>query len=135
VESELLPKLRGLRDIIAAFIGAAPDDPVVGRTILTVVALALILAISHRSMLTNIIPGLVDPSEEIDPLIHRPFRAVHLRRSRSCRIAASLRGVDFKEASPVAPTHQTAIMTPTGACGRLRFQGHHDRDRRHRDEA
>jgi AcrR family transcriptional regulator len=69
VESELLPKLRGLRGIIAAFIGATPDDPVVGRTILTVVAPALILAISHRSMLTHIIPGLVDPSEEIDPLI------------------------------------------------------------------
>jgi AcrR family transcriptional regulator len=69
VESELLPKLRGLRGIIAAFIGATPDDPVVGRTILTVVAPALILAISHRSMLTNIIPGLVDPSEEINPLI------------------------------------------------------------------
>jgi AcrR family transcriptional regulator len=77
VESELLPKLHGLRSIIAAFIGATPDDPVVGRTILTVVAPALILAILHRSMLTNIIPGLVDPSEEIDPLIDHFERFIH----------------------------------------------------------
>jgi hypothetical protein len=34
-----------------------------------------------------------------------------------------------------ALTHQIAFMTPTGASGRLGFQGQHGRDRRHRDEA
>src|SRR5258707_9346843 len=33
-------------------------------------------------------------------LSHRPFRALHSRRSRNCRITASLRGDDLKEARP-----------------------------------
>ena len=69
VDSDFLPELSVLRDVIAEFIGAAPDAPVVGRAILTVVAPVLILAISHRGMLTNILPGVADVSEEMDPLI------------------------------------------------------------------
>jgi TetR/AcrR family transcriptional regulator, regulator of cefoperazone and chloramphenicol sensitivity len=69
VDSGILPELAVLRDIIAEVIGAAPDAPVVGRTILNVVAPVLIIAISHRGLLTNILPGAANVSEGINPLI------------------------------------------------------------------
>ena len=69
VDSEILLKLAVLRDLIAEVIGAAPDAPAVGRTMLSVVAPVLILAISRRKMLTNILPGVADVSRGTNPLI------------------------------------------------------------------
>jgi TetR/AcrR family transcriptional regulator, regulator of cefoperazone and chloramphenicol sensitivity len=77
VESEILPKLAVLRNIIAEFIGAEPDDPVVGRSTLTIVAPILILAVSHRGMFTTIVPDLAKAPEEIDPLIEHFERFIH----------------------------------------------------------
>jgi TetR/AcrR family transcriptional regulator, regulator of cefoperazone and chloramphenicol sensitivity len=87
VDADILPKLAVLRDLIAEVIGAAPDAPVVGRTILTVVAPVLLLAISHRGMLTNILPGVADVSQQINPLID------HLERF----ILAGLEAVALQE--------------------------------------
>jgi AcrR family transcriptional regulator len=77
VRSEILPKLAVLRRIIAALIGAAADDPVVGRCILSVASPCIMLAITDREMLTQIVPGLVDAPEEIDPLIDHFERFIH----------------------------------------------------------
>jgi AcrR family transcriptional regulator len=69
IKAELLPKLSVLRDIVASMIGAERDDPTVGRTMLTVLAPGMMLAIMHRDMWKNLMPGLADAAEEIDPLI------------------------------------------------------------------
>jgi AcrR family transcriptional regulator len=77
IKSEVLPKLAVLRGIIAALIGAAPDDPVVGRCILTVGAPCIMLAIADRAMLSQVVPGLANASEEIEPLIDHFERFIH----------------------------------------------------------
>jgi AcrR family transcriptional regulator len=77
MRSEVLPKLAVLRGIIAALIGAAPDDPVVGRCILTVGAPCIMLAIADRWMLTEIVPGLANASDEVEPLIDHFERFIH----------------------------------------------------------
>jgi AcrR family transcriptional regulator len=69
VKSEVLPKLAVVGDIVASMIGADRDDPVVGRTTLTLLAPGMMLAIMHRDMLKNLMPGIADASEEIEPLI------------------------------------------------------------------
>jgi AcrR family transcriptional regulator len=77
VDTVILPKLCVLRGIIAALIGASPDDPVVGRCVLTVVSPCMMLAIGQRDMMSRIIPGLVDASSEVDPLIDHFERFIY----------------------------------------------------------
>jgi AcrR family transcriptional regulator len=69
VKSQILPKMAVLRGIVAALIGAAPDDPVVGRCLLTAGSPCIMLAIMNPNMLIHIMPGMIDASEEIAPLI------------------------------------------------------------------
>ncbi len=80
--SEVLPKLTVLRGIVAAMIGAQREDPVVGRTMLTLLAPAMLLAIMQRDVLTHVMPGLAHGSDEIDPLID------HIERFISAGLAA-----------------------------------------------
>jgi AcrR family transcriptional regulator len=80
--SEVLPKLTVLRGIVAAMIGARREDPVVGRTMLTLLAPAMLLAIMQRDVLTHVMPGLAHGSDEIDPLID------HIERFISAGLAA-----------------------------------------------
>ncbi len=77
VETVILPKLYMLRGIIGSLIGATPDDPVVGRCILTVVSPCMMLAIGQQEMMSHIIPGLMDASGEIDPLIDHFERFIY----------------------------------------------------------
>jgi AcrR family transcriptional regulator len=77
ITCEVLPKLAVLRGIIAALIGAAPDDPVVGRCILTVGSPCIMLAIADRRMLAQIVPGLTNAAEEVEPLIDHFERFIH----------------------------------------------------------
>ena len=78
--------------------------------------------------------GLVDPSEEIDPLIDHFERFIHAGLEAVALQLRSERG-RLERGPPGALAHQIVLMTPTGAFGRLGFQGQHGRDRRHRDEA
>jgi AcrR family transcriptional regulator len=77
VETVILPKLYMLRGIIGSLIGATPDDPVVGRCILTVVSPCMMLAIGQQEMMNHILPGLMDASGEIDPLIDHFERFIY----------------------------------------------------------
>jgi AcrR family transcriptional regulator len=67
--SEIRPKLEIMRGIVAQLIGARPEEAVVGRAILTVVAPCLLLALANRTMLQDVLPSLADPASEIGPLI------------------------------------------------------------------
>lgn len=58
-----------MRGMIVAYIGAEPDDAVVGRCVFTVMAPCLILAISHRRMLSKMIPGITDFAAEVELLV------------------------------------------------------------------
>ncbi len=77
VKSQILPKLEVWRGIIAAILGAEPDDPVVGRSLLTVVSPCMMLAITPRDTVAQILPGLADAPAEIDPLIDHIERFIH----------------------------------------------------------
>ena len=77
IACEVMPKLAVLRGIVAALIGAAPDDPVVGRCILTVGAPCIMLAIADRAMPSQVVPGLANAAEEIEPLIDHFERFIH----------------------------------------------------------
>ncbi len=76
VKSQVLPKMAVLRGIVAAMIGARREDPVVGRTMLTLLAPGMLLAIMQRDMLTHLMPGLAHSPDEIDCLIDHIERFV-----------------------------------------------------------
>jgi hypothetical protein len=99
LKSQILPRAAVLRGIIAAFLGTAPDDPVVGRSMLAVVGPALMLAIAHRDMLTHVIPGLVNASDEIDPLIEHFERFTYAGLEA---IAAQLAAKRSRQADPLS---------------------------------
>ncbi|WP_096723155.1 TetR/AcrR family transcriptional regulator [Paraburkholderia acidicola] len=77
IQTELLPKKKLFGDIIAELIGVKPDDPVVGRAILTVVAPCLILAISDRATLSLMMPGIADSDADVELLIDHLERFIH----------------------------------------------------------
>jgi AcrR family transcriptional regulator len=77
VKAEILPKVAVLRDIIGACIGASPDEAIVGRSLLTVIAPGLILAIAHRDMITHVVPELGNVSDDIELLIDHIERFIH----------------------------------------------------------
>jgi AcrR family transcriptional regulator len=81
-KSQVLPKLAVLRVIVAAMIGARPEDPVVGRTLLTLLSPGMLLAIMQRDLLNHLMPGLARGPEELDLLID------HIERFISAGLAA-----------------------------------------------
>jgi AcrR family transcriptional regulator len=74
---EIAPKMAVLRQIIAALIGAAPDDPVVGQCMLMAMSPSMILAIANRDLIAQVMPGLADGSDDIDLLIDHFERFIH----------------------------------------------------------
>ncbi len=74
---EIAPKMAVLRQIIGALIGAAPDDPIVGQSMLMVMSPSMILAIANRDLIAQVMPGLVDGSDDIDRLIDHFERFIH----------------------------------------------------------
>jgi AcrR family transcriptional regulator len=75
--SEIAPKMAVLRQIIGALIGAAPDDPIVGQSMLMVMSPSMILAIANRDLIAQVMPGIVDGSDDIDRLIDHFERFIH----------------------------------------------------------
>jgi AcrR family transcriptional regulator len=76
VEIEILPKIRLVRAIIGELIGAPPDDAIVGRALLTVVAPCILMAVANRKMLETILPSLTNPEAEIPRLIEHYERFI-----------------------------------------------------------
>ena len=76
VETEILPKIRLVRDIIGELIGAPPDDAIVGRALLTVVAPCILMAVANRKMLETILPSLANPQTEIPQLVEHYERFI-----------------------------------------------------------
>ncbi len=68
METEILPKKRIFKAIVGELIGRDPDDPVVGRAMLTVSAPCMLLALGDRTVLETILPSIGDPAE-IEPLV------------------------------------------------------------------
>jgi TetR/AcrR family transcriptional regulator, regulator of cefoperazone and chloramphenicol sensitivity len=75
-ETEIQPKLHIFRGIIAGIIGARPDEAVVGRAILTVIAPVFFLVVANRVKLENVLPALADPETEIERLIEHYERFI-----------------------------------------------------------
>ena len=69
MQTETLPKINVGRQIIADVIGAKPDDPIVGRTFLTVVAPCLLMAVADRSMLDTMLQAPTSSEAESEALI------------------------------------------------------------------
>jgi len=115
LKSEVLPKMAVLRGIVAAMIGARREDPVVGRTMLTLLAPGMLLAIMQRDMLTHLMPGFAHASEEIEPLID------HIERFISAGLAAVAAHLRSEGAVPTlrarAPVHR---RSPLASPSRLR---------------
>lgn len=76
IETQILPKSRILRGIVGELIGRKPEDPAVGRALLTVVAPMLMLALADRRVLSICLPQLVDPAGETEPLIRHIERFI-----------------------------------------------------------
>jgi len=74
---EIAPKMAVLRQIIGALIGAAPEDPIVGQSMLMVMSPSMILAIANRDLIAHVMPGLADGSDDIDRLIDHFERFIH----------------------------------------------------------
>jgi len=68
VETEILPKHRLLRQLIADVLGVKTDHPAVSRALLNVIAPCMLLALADRRALELIMPNLADPAREIGPL-------------------------------------------------------------------
>ncbi len=98
---EIQPKTAILRDIVASLVGALPGDPVVGRSLLAVLSPGLMLAVAHRGRLIQLIPGLANPSEEIDPLIEHLVCFIHAGLS-----AVAARHASAQPAAKRAPSRK-----------------------------
>jgi hypothetical protein len=69
VQTERLPKINIGRQILADVIGVEPDDPIVGRTFLMVVAPCLMMAVAERSMLETMVQVSAHSEAESKALI------------------------------------------------------------------
>jgi AcrR family transcriptional regulator len=108
IETEILPKLAVMRGIVAELIGVAPDHPIVGRSLLMVLAPCLMLAIGHRQVLCQIVPELMNASDDIEPLVDHYERFI---RAGLKAVAAQLR------AERPAPTVRTRAKKSIKARG------------------
>ncbi len=70
IQTEITPKIVALRDIIAAVIGAHPEDVAVGLAVLVVVAPCILLAITNRRVLKQLIPPTADQAADTEALVH-----------------------------------------------------------------
>jgi len=68
-DTEILPKIRLIGAMIAELIGCAPDDPVVGRALLTTVAPCIFLVLADRAKIEGIAPAIAGATAEAEPLI------------------------------------------------------------------
>ena len=84
IETVVMPKVEVLRGILAEVLDVAPEDPVVGRSVLMVVSPSLMLAVAHRDIVNILVPDALGPDGAIQPLIDH-FQPVHHRRSRKFR--------------------------------------------------
>jgi len=68
-ETEILPKVRLIRVMIGELIGCDPDDPTVGRALLTTVAPCIFLALVDRAKIERILPAIADPLTEAEAVV------------------------------------------------------------------
>jgi AcrR family transcriptional regulator len=68
IDRELLPKIGVLREILSEIMGLSPDDPRVGRSIVSFVAPHIMMMVCDRRILDTLIQGFGDGKVAAEPL-------------------------------------------------------------------